>query len=344
MSSNSGLDVTREWVWLELVANFLCHDFQRLQLPLINQVKLSHKVVEMFVARIDVGFGSHRGNPIKVVDVNMNKDAEKPSEYFLTELHEVSWKRNTNSGGEVHLIIDQCLNPVHEQMHILWSSHFGWPLILVFVLPPVFVFQPSWHDGTGPCCAKVTNSTIDEVDSIEEVYSVHCNPIVEVFPCRKLDYRLEINPRFKWSLSFLIQLKPLGSWLEPLPGSKCPIFIEDLFQAKSHLQRGVERNVSLLKTIQHRSNLLVLIMLTGRCIDSPLSSFSTAWCGKLNFWNSCLCIQSLHSASHWTVDSQQLTFSEQQSSKEYWFLCCTRIFGCCRNLQMWGIYIVKKSI
>lgn len=61
---------------------------QRLQLLVVRQVKLSHKVIEMLVASIDVSLSSHLAHTVKVVDVDVDKHPEQTRQNLLSHLHE----------------------------------------------------------------------------------------------------------------------------------------------------------------------------------------------------------------------------------------------------------------
>ena len=69
--------------------------YQGLQLLAIYEVHLRDTVIEVFVAGVDVGLGTHHNDPVKVVDVDMDKDPEEAAQDLLADLQEVLWEGNT---------------------------------------------------------------------------------------------------------------------------------------------------------------------------------------------------------------------------------------------------------
>ena len=60
------------------------HLLQGGELLLIDQIKLSHEVVEVFVAGVDVGLGPDAHDSVKVVNVDVDKHAVQPGQNLLT--------------------------------------------------------------------------------------------------------------------------------------------------------------------------------------------------------------------------------------------------------------------
>lgn len=75
---------------------------------------------------------------------------------------------------------------------------------------------------------------------------MHCNPVIDALSWRQLDHSLQVQPRFQWRLSFLVQLKPLSAWLKFLPRAKCFVLIEHLLEAQCHsgLESASLKNVN----------------------------------------------------------------------------------------------------
>lgn len=67
---------------------------QRLELFAVYKAEFSGKVIEMLVAGVDMSFGCHLENPVKVMNVHMHKNTEEPTHNLLADLNEVFWKRN----------------------------------------------------------------------------------------------------------------------------------------------------------------------------------------------------------------------------------------------------------
>lgn len=49
----------------------------------------------MLVAGVDMGLRAHHNDPVKVVDVDVDKDSEKAAQDLLADLKEVLWEGNT---------------------------------------------------------------------------------------------------------------------------------------------------------------------------------------------------------------------------------------------------------
>jgi hypothetical protein len=49
----------------------------------------------VFVAGVDVGLCTHHNDPVKVMDVDVDKDPEKAAQDLLADLKKVLWERNT---------------------------------------------------------------------------------------------------------------------------------------------------------------------------------------------------------------------------------------------------------
>lgn len=56
----------------------------------------------MLVAGVHVGFRPHLGDPVKVVDVDMDKDSEEPGENLLHHREEVLGEGSTWEGRQSH--------------------------------------------------------------------------------------------------------------------------------------------------------------------------------------------------------------------------------------------------
>lgn len=60
------------------MADFLRHFSQWFKLSMIHQAELCNEVVEVLVAGINMSLSSHTDDPIKMMDVHMDKDSEQP--------------------------------------------------------------------------------------------------------------------------------------------------------------------------------------------------------------------------------------------------------------------------
>lgn len=122
-----------------LVAHPGCHLFQGLQLLAVYEVHLCDKVIEVFVAGVDMSLCTHHNDPVKVVNVDMDEDSEKTAQDLLADLKEVLWEGNANTCWKYVLIVDLDFNPIHKQVHVLGSWQCSWFLILKVILPPILI-------------------------------------------------------------------------------------------------------------------------------------------------------------------------------------------------------------
>lgn len=68
---------------------------QRLQLLGVDEAELRDEVVEVLVAGVDVRLGPHAKDAVKVVDVDMDKDAEEAGQDLGADLLEVLGEGNS---------------------------------------------------------------------------------------------------------------------------------------------------------------------------------------------------------------------------------------------------------
>lgn len=144
----------------------------------------------------------------------------------------------TNARGKDILVVNEALDPVHEQGHVARRRELGRPPILALVLPAVLVAGPAGHDWAAGLAAALRHGAIDEVDAVEEVHHVHGDPVVNVLPRGQPHYTAQVQARLERCLSFLIQLKALCAGLKALPRPECLVLGEHLLQAQRHGQAG----------------------------------------------------------------------------------------------------------
>lgn len=123
-----------------LVTHPARHLFQGLQLLAVYEVHLRDEVIEVFVAGVDVGLGTHHNDPVEVVDVDVDEDPEEAAQDLLADLQEVLWEGNTHTRWKDVFIVDLDLDPIHEKVHVLGGRQGSRLLVLEVILPPVFVF------------------------------------------------------------------------------------------------------------------------------------------------------------------------------------------------------------
>jgi len=100
-------------------ANLPSHLLQWGELLLIDEVKLSNKVVEVFVACVDVRLSPDAHDPVKVVDIHMHKHPVQPGQDLLALRLETLGEGYVSGDRKQLLIIYLSLDPVHEKRDVL---------------------------------------------------------------------------------------------------------------------------------------------------------------------------------------------------------------------------------
>lgn len=87
-----------------------------------------------------MGLRTHHNDPVKVVDVDVDKNSKKAAQDLLADLKEVLWEGNTHTRWKYVLVVDLDLDPIHKKVHVLGSGQGSWLLVLEVILPPILVF------------------------------------------------------------------------------------------------------------------------------------------------------------------------------------------------------------
>lgn len=146
----------------------------------------------MLVACVNVSFCANRYQTVKMVDIYVDKYAEKTSQNFLALVDKRLRKRDiweneqklkdakpllkiaklTCTDREKRLIVYLSFSPLHQQWDILRCWQFCGLFVLITISPEIFKLRSSRHGWAGCLRAVIRNSSIDQVYAIEEVY--HC--------------------------------------------------------------------------------------------------------------------------------------------------------------------------
>lgn len=59
---------------------------------MVYEVHLRDKVIEVFVAGVDVSLCAHHNEAVKVMNVDMDKDPKEAAQDLLADLEEVLWE------------------------------------------------------------------------------------------------------------------------------------------------------------------------------------------------------------------------------------------------------------
>jgi len=172
------------WRSDNISADLSGHLLQGCELLLINKLKLCDEVVEMLVAGVDVGLGADAHDPVKVMNIDVNKHAIQASQdLFALRLKSL---REGNIGGDRKqiFIVYLGLDPVHQEGYVLGRGEVGGLLILSAILPQILELGSPRHCRTALPRTLLTNCSVYEVDSVEEVHNMNSQPIIEILSFR----------------------------------------------------------------------------------------------------------------------------------------------------------------
>lgn len=188
---NSGGGMLR--VRLRLMTHPRGHLFQRLKLLVGHQIELVDEVIEVFVAGVDVSFSAYGDHSVKVMNVDVYKHSEETTQDFATQRHKALGERHIDGDWEHFLIVDLRLYPVHQQADVLTGWQGSGFLVFFAIRPQILEFGAAAHGRARRLSAVVTDGTINEVDTVEEINNMYCNPVIEVFIWRKFDYLSQVD-------------------------------------------------------------------------------------------------------------------------------------------------------
>lgn len=115
----------------------------------------------MLVAGVAVRLCAYLQQPIKVVNVHVDKDAKETGEDLLAGGDKGLWKGNIALGGKEILIVNLRLDPVHQQANVLVGGQWDGLLVGDAVRPQVLVLLPTRHLRTGLIGAVVGDDAVD---------------------------------------------------------------------------------------------------------------------------------------------------------------------------------------
>lgn len=141
---------------------------------------------------------------------------------------------HTYSGGEDVFVVDERLDPVHQQVHVLQGGELGGFLVLVPILPPVLVPQPPRHDGARALRAELAHGAVDQVDPVKEIHHVDGDPVTDALPLRELNHLPQVQAGLERSLGFLVEFEALGAGFEAFPRPERLVFAEHLSETQRH--------------------------------------------------------------------------------------------------------------
>jgi len=89
----------------------------------------------VFVASIDVRFSSNAHDPVKVVNIDMDKDSIESGQDLLALRLETLGKGDICCDRKQLLVVDLRLHPVHEERDVLRGWKMNWFLVFHPILP-----------------------------------------------------------------------------------------------------------------------------------------------------------------------------------------------------------------
>lgn len=107
---------------------------------------------------------SYRGNCddiLKVMNIDVDKDAMQSRQYFAAMPIEVLGKREIGRAWKQCLIIDLALDPIHQMADVFACGQWRRLTILVAVRPQVLETRPTRHRRTCLFRAVVADRAVD---------------------------------------------------------------------------------------------------------------------------------------------------------------------------------------
>lgn len=106
-------------------------------------------------------YGSKLSDSIEMMNVNVNKDAEQPTEKFLAHGLKILGKRHADRDRKQTLVVYLLLDPVHEQRNVLGRRQMRRLLVRLVVAPQVLVLRSARHH-----CARLLGAVVGH-DAVE---------------------------------------------------------------------------------------------------------------------------------------------------------------------------------
>lgn len=122
---------------------------------------------------------------VKMLMVDVSVNSEQALQDSLGHRHEVLRERHSYLGREKSLIVQLVLHPGHQIVNVFGSRALDGLLNVCAVSPVVFIPWSSRHHRTASLSAELSYGAIQHIDLVEEIHSVDCDPLVEIFPLWK---------------------------------------------------------------------------------------------------------------------------------------------------------------
>lgn len=147
----------------------------------------------MFKRCVEVRFFLQLHDRIKMLVVDVGVYPEQTLQDGLCHCYKVSFKRDTYLRGEQCLIIKLVLYPGHEIVYIFRCRTFDWLLYVSSVSPVILILGASRHDWAALLCAEICDGPIKHVNLVEEIHSVDCDPLVQIFTLWQHDCHAQVS-------------------------------------------------------------------------------------------------------------------------------------------------------
>jgi hypothetical protein len=91
----------------------------------------------MFEASVEVSLKAKLTNDGIMVAIYVGVDTVHPLKYLSDHAGEGFWEWHADSAGEHSFVVNIALDPSHQVFDISWRWHFGWPFVILRILPEI---------------------------------------------------------------------------------------------------------------------------------------------------------------------------------------------------------------
>ena len=148
----------------------------------------------MLEAGVKVSFNAELTELIKMAVIHVSVDTEEALVDGAKSAHELLGGSGAigEGLGEDAGVVEDVLDPCHEEIDVLCSGDRGRLGVVWAALPQVLVGCAGSHSGAGGGGAEVADGSVKQVDLVEEVDGVCAEPFADVLARRKLHRKLQV--------------------------------------------------------------------------------------------------------------------------------------------------------
>jgi len=146
-------------------------------------------------ASVEMGLDAELAELVQVAVIHVSVDAEETLVDGAEGAHELLGGSGTigEGLGEDASVVQDVLDPCHEQIDVLGSRDGSGLRVLWATLPQILVRSTGSHRGAGGSGAEVAHGAVEQIHLIEKVDGVCAEPLADVLTRRKLYRKLQVS-------------------------------------------------------------------------------------------------------------------------------------------------------